>query len=578
MATAVGLNMKITADTAGVGRGVARTSNYLKGLDKSASQAASSLRAISAVQIGGAILKGLTAISNTITNAIRSLASYLSRLAEATDATAKLAQRTGISVESLQAFQLAADLSGVGNFTEAISKLSVKLAQAGQGNKDVLETLGRLGLSFERLNALSPEERFKAVAVAIQGLPSELERSAAAVKLFEEGGIQLLPLFAQNLEEVEARAKRLGIILSGTQTAAIEEMNDALHLVRKTFDGIIGQVQANLAPVVTALAEEFLSFVEGFNAFGGQGGSGIANAITEGLLNFAEFLAAIFDRFVSEFGSFVVDMQAVGEVFRVVANALYGQFEFLRGIFNGFQVINNKTFEIIGTIIEKLGQITFSDTLRQGGQKIREDSTAALAANTEQMKEAFSNAINAGVAAVRGGAAYNDDELGMFGSAVAGAWARIESGMGGGGGGRGGPAAIQQQAATQAAVAAAEAEKKAYEDRHKQIDDLFKQIYKIDEETAKLRLERGKEEADIEQARLEQLSRRSNEALTVGDVRAGGVSEILRIASGREDPAIEEYRKQLAELRKIEQRLKELEAQKVRIIGQARYQTRQLAG
>lgn len=577
MATAVGLNMKITADTAGVGRGVARTSNYLKGLDKSASKAASSLRAISAVQIGGAILKGLTAITNTITGAVRALASYLSRLAETNDETAKLARRTGISVEALQAFQVAADLSGVQNLESAIQRLTISIGDAGAGIKAPQQALARLGLTFEQLSSLSPEDQFRAVANAFQGVGSQAEKAAIAADLFGRSGVELLPLFASNLAEVEARANRLGIILSSTQTAAIEEMNDALSLVRKTFDGIIGQVQANLAPVVTALAEEFLSFVEGFNAFGGQGGSGIANAITEGLLNFAEFLAAIFDRFVSEFGSFVVDMQAVGEVFRVVANALYGQFEFLRGIFNGFQVINNKTFEIIGTIIEKLGQITFSDTLRQGGQKIREDSSAALAANTQQMTEAFTNAVNAGVAAVRGGTAYNDNEPGIFGSAVARARARFESGIGGGAG-RGGPAAIQQQAATQAAVAAATAEKKAYEDRHKQIDALFKQIYKIDEETAKLRLERGKEEADIEQARLEQLSRRSNEALTVGDIRAGGVSEILRIASGREDPAIEEYRKQLAELRKIEQRLKELEAQKVRIIGQARYQTRQLAG
>ncbi len=44
---------------------------------------------------------------------------------------------------------------------------------------------------------------------------------------------------------------------------------------------------------------------------------------------------------------------------------------------------------------------------------------------------------------------------------------------------------------------------------------------------------------------------------------------MLRIASGREDPAIDEYRKQLAELRKIEQRIGDLRADKVKIIGGA---------
>jgi len=45
MATAVGLNMKITADTAGIGRGVSKTEQQLGRLSKSAASAASSLRA-----------------------------------------------------------------------------------------------------------------------------------------------------------------------------------------------------------------------------------------------------------------------------------------------------------------------------------------------------------------------------------------------------------------------------------------------------------------------------------------------------------------------------------------------------
>ena len=55
----------------------------------------------------------------------------------------------------------------------------------------------------------------------------------------------------------------------------------------------------------------------------------------------------------------------------------------------------------------------------------------------------------------------------------------------------------------------------------------------------------------------------------MGDIRSGGISEVLRIATGREDPAIEEYRKQVAELRKIDSKLGELRADKVKIIGGA---------
>jgi hypothetical protein len=81
--------------------------------------------------------------------------------------------------------------------------------------------------------------------------------------------------------------------------------------------------------------------------------------------------------------------------------------------------------------------------------------------------------------------------------------------------------------------------------------------------------QRSDRASEIENSRLDNLARASTQALQVNDLRSGGLSEVLRIASGREDPAIEEYRKQLAELRKIEQRIGDLRADKVKIIGGA---------
>jgi flagellar biosynthesis GTPase FlhF len=116
--------------------------------------------------------------------------------------------------------------------------------------------------------------------------------------------------------------------------------------------------------------------------------------------------------------------------------------------------------------------------------------------------------------------------------------------------------------AARVAAQAAEQARKAEEER-------LKIIKKADEEIAKVEEERAKRAAEIEGERLDALSRRSNQALSVGDIRSGGISEVLRIATGREDPAIEEYRKQVAELRKIDSKLGELRADKVKIIGGA---------
>ena len=58
--------------------------------------------------------------------------------------------------------------------------------------------------------------------------------------------------------------------------------------------------------------------------------------------------------------------------------------------------------------------------------------------------------------------------------------------------------------------------------------------------------------AEIEAERLDALSQVSQQTVQATDVRTSdGASEFLRLATGREDPAIAEYRKQLAELQKI---------------------------
>lgn len=58
--------------------------------------------------------------------------------------------------------------------------------------------------------------------------------------------------------------------------------------------------------------------------------------------------------------------------------------------------------------------------------------------------------------------------------------------------------------------------------------------------------------AEIEADRLDALSQVSQQTVQATDVRTSeGASEFLRLATGREDPAISEYRKQLSELQKI---------------------------
>ena len=551
MATAVGLNMKITADTAGIGRGMTRTEKLLGGVDKNATSAARSLRAIATVQVGGALLKGLNSIVGTLTSAANAAVGYANSLRSTIDEAAKLARRTGISVEALQGFQVAADLSGVQNLEGAIQRLTISIGDAASGVKAPQEAFARLGLDFQRLAQLKPEDQFRAVAAAFQNVGSQAEKAAVAADLFGRTGVELLPLFDSNLADIEARAQRLGIVLGRDQTAAIERMNDSLSLVRKTLDGILGQVLANIADVVTAISEEFLQFVEAFEGINGaQGGNAIADVITTTVLNGIESLLEV--------------LRFVGAGLITFAETVSDVAAFFRNLTGGGVAAERRVQEAVRNRNEarqRLGEDFFgSDEDRRTERELRRATERARGINGDAARRVFDGAIDAAV------------------DAAANVQRRLADAA------ERGPAPAPEQARPAinlldeiTAPVAAFAQQKGLQigafakgmfdgvverlqKRQASIDAIDKQINQTQED-------RAKRAAEIEADRLDALSRTSNQALSVSDVRSGGISDILRIATGREDPAIEEYRKQLGELRKIDAKLGELRADRVEIAG-----------
>jgi hypothetical protein len=80
----------------------------------------------------------------------------------------------------------------------------------------------------------------------------------------------------------------------------------------------------------------------------------------------------------------------------------------------------------------------------------------------------------------------------------------------------------------------------------------FEDALKTAEKIRDLNEQYASRAAEIEADRLDALSQVSQQPVQATDVRTSeGVSEFLRLATGREDPAIAEYRKQLGELQKI---------------------------
>ena len=281
--------MAITANSTGLRSEIARVNKTLDTLGASAKKAASDLGVLKTIEIGKIGFAGISAGAGIITGLGSSALEMASRVATSADSLNDLSLRTGIALKPLQGFQLAAKLAGVDaeGFAVAVTKMSVNIGKAEPGDA-FAKSLDSIGVSLADLQGMNPEAQFSAISKAIGEIPTTAGRAAASVAVFGKAGAALAPLFkdgAASLEDLTARAERLGIILQGDQVANIAAMNDGFDLVSATVDGIIGQILGDLSPVVTKMLDDMLKFVEAFQGAGGAtGGTAIAQAITDGIL------------------------------------------------------------------------------------------------------------------------------------------------------------------------------------------------------------------------------------------------------------------------------------------------------
>lgn len=372
-----------------------RAGNAAKSTDKSMESLARNTSILAGIEIGRLFVDGLQALGNVFRDIAGRVSSLVTTVNGSIDTLNDFSARTGIGVEALQGYSLAARLAGVDTeqFGVAVQRLAVNIGKATPG--DALDkALRGINLSLQELRGLSPEQQFSEIGDAISQLPTAADRAAAAVAIFGRQGAALAPLFregAASIEELQARAERLGIIVSEQQVGNVADMNDAFDLVRATIDGIIGQVIGNLAPAVTDVTNQFLQFVESWSGAQGEGGTGIANAITDVLLQGAEYFAGIFDLFVENFGDLGETFTFAADIFDVTSKVLMGVSESFRVVFNLLQLGIDALIVGFGKVLEGLGSFVSSD-LEEYGRGLVDAGMESTERNSREMEAAAANA------------------------------------------------------------------------------------------------------------------------------------------------------------------------------------------
>lgn len=247
MATIAELAVNVVARTGGVQRGLKTAEQDLKRFKATASN----------------IAAGIAAAFSIV-----SVRKLINDFAELGDQMDKMAQRTGVAVESLSALKFAAEQSGadIETLEKGFFGLSRAVFDLGRGSAEVTEAFGALGLSYEQLAALDPETQLLVIADAMNQFEDASTRGAIAQKIFGRAGRQLLPLLAggaDGIAELTKQAKDLGLTLSEEDAKAAAEFTDAMNELSSVLRGIGTQIAKNVTPVLTDLSRLFTSLDSG---------------------------------------------------------------------------------------------------------------------------------------------------------------------------------------------------------------------------------------------------------------------------------------------------------------------------
>jgi hypothetical protein len=179
---------------------------------------------------------------------------------EAGDQLEKASIKAGMSSETMSQLSYAAKIADVSleALSTGLKKMQVAVSEAGAGTGKSAEAFDALGLTFQQLRKIAPDQQFEVIADRISKLKDPADRARAATDLFGRAGADLLPLFEKGAAGIRAareEADRLGLSFSGETTKKLAEAEDSIKRLKASWEGLAATLTAKVAPALTAVLD-----------------------------------------------------------------------------------------------------------------------------------------------------------------------------------------------------------------------------------------------------------------------------------------------------------------------------------
>ena len=260
--------LKITANVAGENN-IRRLGNSMQGLEgriKNASLATNLL------YTG---LKSLAAVA--VTGGVVAMAKSAIDLA---DNMRDLSQRTGVGVETLGQFKVAAELSGssLEGVAKGLTFLNKNMVAAATGTEAAAAAFKTIGVNTTEADGTlrKADKVFLDVADRFAQLRDGPEKAALAIKIFGKSGAELIPILNLGSKEIQ----RFGLGIGPDFANKADAFNDQLGLMKAQTTVLTVQIGSALLPVLSGLVSvvtQAITFVgnlagEFYKAIGGAAG------------------------------------------------------------------------------------------------------------------------------------------------------------------------------------------------------------------------------------------------------------------------------------------------------------------
>lgn len=596
--------------SAGEGLGRVFSGGLTHGFDRLAASAAGLINPLT-VSVASVVGFGLAA--QQVVAGLAELEGRVERLGFA-------AEQLGTDFSTIQTLEEAAKRTGVSfeTLTTGLQRFAVKLNESRDSSSDTAKALQQLGISQEELIGLSLPAAADRVATALAGVQDPATRAALQLALLGKSGEDVRRGFSA-IEESNTALDRFNARISDIDKTRIEDLGRAFDDVKTAIAGLS---QNALIPFAQSFADAAVIISRAIGLLNRnipQFSRVVIDGVAPGLNTLGDALAFVRGRLEAVESQAGTTATALGNVQPLSDEALsIGQPE---GFANFEQAVRGSRDLLKNAINEAaaLGEVGYAaanqfrealiELQRQAEQGVFQDEsykqeleriTAIYRNQIDTIKESqaeerkraeeIRKAADAAIEADRRRADSALERLRIeqeFGGdtqraqaaenvlAIENEISRVEEQR------RDAIAANQRAEADAASARLAQLDQALAKERdiasgaaakRREAIELEKQLEQAEERKeqriADLQARLFERQAEQQLDRIDELSRRSGQALQGNDIRTGeGIAQFLALATGREDPAIDEYRKQLRELENIRREIGKAAAAPVEIAG-----------